>query len=411
MIAFAPARWLNVTARRHHAGRDGAAAFSDRAVTGRAIALASLVAVGVELALLAAFLPDTVDRFLYGPPADFHNLYQPARDGELAGLYSPLLVLLFQPLALLPEMAAYRAWFAIGVGAAVAIGVWAQVPLRGIEARTAVVLAPLALPQMHWALRLGHLTPVLVLVAALSLAAFARRGRGREMRGALGIALLSLKPQYLIAPLAYFVVARRFLALVIAAAAALIAALLGFAVVGPAELPGYVMRYLDWGSNSADNLLPVQQAWMVSWTGVQISFGSEPHPLITLDLILLSLGVAALAWWRCDGYARAAAIALMLVPLTPYAQFYDGAFVLAAIALLLRCDLPALARAGCVAALYAAAVVTQASIRFPVRDVLGEGVADGPYLLVPAMVAVTALLAFFGAAGRARSAPGPAQEA
>ena len=31
---------------------------------------------------------------------------------------------------------------------------------------------------------------------------------------------------------------------------------------------------------------------MISWTGVQISLGHEPHPLITLDLILLSLGVA-----------------------------------------------------------------------------------------------------------------------
>ena len=45
--------------------------------------------------------------------------------------------------------------------------------------------------------------------------------------------------------------------------------------------------------------------------------------------------------------------------------------------------------------LYAAAVVTQSNVVFPVKDVLGPAYTHGVYWLAPAMVAATALLALF----------------
>ena len=61
----------------------------------------------------------------------------------------------------------------------------------------------------------------------------------------------------------------------------------------------------------------------------------------------------------------------MFIPLTPYAQFYDGAFVLVAIALIVRAGLPGATAGLLCAGLYLAAVVTQSNVNFPVKDVLG----------------------------------------
>jgi hypothetical protein len=357
-----------------------------------------LAGIGVELALLTAFLPGTVDRVLYGPVADFHNLYEPARERELPGLYNPFLVVLFQPLAWMPEMVAYRVFFAMSTLCIVAIALIAQRAVTSWEARVLVALAPLALPQVHWALRLGHLTPLLLLVALLGLLAL----RTHPRRAALLFAFLSIKPQYLIAPVAYLAVRRewRLLATVVGAAAAMAA--VGLAIIGPSSIAELTSRYFDWGPNSSDNLLPIQQSWMVSWPGVQISLGREPHPLITLDLILLSLAVATCAWLRAPSWLHGAVVALMLIPLTPYAQFYDGALVLVAIALLLRTNLAPVMKATLCVGLYLAAIATQASVVFPVKDVLGPAHTHGVYWLTPAMVAATAIILL--ASGRSTKA-------
>lgn len=355
----------------------------------RAAPYLCLAGIGAELALLTAFLPGTVDRLMHGPVADFHNLYEPARDRELPGLYNPFLVLLFQPLTWMPEMVAYRVFFVMSTVCVVAISLITVRAVNSWEARVLVALAPLALPQVHWALRLGHLTPLLLLVALTALLAITTHPR----RAAALFALLSIKPQYVIAPAAYLVVRRKWRLLSITVGTGLLLAVAGLAVIGPGSVGELASRYFDWGPNSSDNLLPIQQSWMVSWPGVQISFGREPHPLLTLDLILLSLAVAACTWLRAPVWAHGAAVALMFIPLTPYAQFYDGAFVLVAIALLLRTEhSPALKSVLCVG-LYAAAVATQAAVVFPVKDVLGPAHTHGAYWLAPAMVMATAVIA------------------
>jgi hypothetical protein len=362
------------------------------AVSGLLRALAPyalLAAIGVELALLTAFLPETVDRLVNGPSADFHNLYQPARDRELAGLYSPFLILLFQPLALLPEMAAYRLFFVVNVAALVGVSLLMQRGVRLIEARVAVALAPLALPQVHWALRLGHLTPLLAVALLGGLILLQTRPRW----GAVVLAFVSLKPQYAIAPLVYLCWKRQFRLVAVMAGLSAALAAAGFALAGPDSVPRFFARYVDWGPNSTDNLLPVQQSWMISWTGFQLSLWREANPLITFDLIALSLAIAMFTWSRAGRPAGAAVVALMLVPLTPYAQFYDGALVLVAIALILRTGLATWTRVSLSAGLYLAAIVTQANIPFPAKDVLGPAQSNGVYWLTPAFVLAAAAIA------------------
>jgi hypothetical protein len=96
--------------------------------------------------------------------------------------------------------------------------------------------------------------------------------------------------------------------------------------------------------------------------------GIEPNPVVTFDLMLLSLGVITLAWLRTDARTGACVTALAMLLLTPYAQFYDFGLVVVGMALLLRSGLaPALAGA-MVGALYAAAVVTQANTIYPTKD-------------------------------------------
>lgn len=350
---------------------------------------ALLVVIGVEFALLTAFLPDTVDRFVHGPTSDFHNLYEVARNRDVPGLYSPFLVVLLYPIAQLPEMAAYQTFFAINIACLVVIALISQSAVRSFEAKTAVALAAFALPQVHWALRLGHMTPLLALVALLALITVQQR----PVRGALLLALLSLKPQYLIAPMAYLCVKRQFrLAAIVVGASGALAAM-GFLLIGPGGVLEFTSLYLDWGPNSSDNLLPVQQSWMISWTGVQLSLGREANPLLTFDLILLSLGIAAVAWLRTDTARGIAAVALMFLPLTPYAQFYDGALGLVPIALILRTDLSALAKASFYGAIYLAAIVTQANVNFPATDILGLAHTYGFFWLTPVLVAATVALA------------------
>ncbi|MBI5289261.1 MAG: DUF2029 domain-containing protein [Chloroflexi bacterium] len=369
------------------------AAVLDAAVPGfRALAPYALLAiVGVELALLTAFLPGTVDRSLHGPTADFHNLYGPAHNRELPGLYSPFLVVLLYPIALLPEMDAYRVFFGLNVACLVAVALVMQGGVRSFEAKAAVALAPVALPQVHWALRLGHLTPIIALLLIASLMLLQTRPR----HAAALLALVSIKPQYLIAPVLFLFWKRRFRLVAIVIATSALLAGLGFAVIGPDSVRQFVAYYLDWGPNSTDNLLPVQQSWMISWTGFQLSLGQPANPLLTLDLVILSLGVALFAWARTAGAASAAVTGLMLIPLTPYAQFYDGALVLVAIALILRTDTPVMVRGALSAALYLAAVATQASIPFPVKDVLGPAHTNGIYWLAPALVLSAATFAIF----------------
>jgi hypothetical protein len=364
--------------------------------TAVARALMLPIAVGVELAVLVAFAPDTVARGWNGPTGDFHNLYVRGRDLQLMGMYNPVLTPLLYPLHWLGELNAYRFLFAVNLCSLFAVAVIAQRAVNSLEAKAAVFLAVVAFPQMHWALRLGHLTPLLALVSLTALLMFGRRPRG----AAAMLSLLSIKPQYAVAPFLYLLRQRAFrlAAIMLGAAAAL--AVVGFLVIGPASIREFLSLYFDWGSDSADDLLPIQQSWMYSWPGVQISLGLEPNPVITFDLMLLSLGIVLLAWLRTDARGGLCVTAFAMLLLTPYAQFYDFGLAVVGMALLLRSGINPPLAAVLFGGLYVAAVVTQSNTIYPTKDLLGPAQTDGVYWLTPAILFVIAVIAIIGPATR-----------
>lgn len=356
--------------------------------------VALLVAIGIELAVLVAFVPDTITRFWAGGPGDFANLYVRARHLRLMGLYSPVLTPILYPISLAGLHAGFRIFFCINVAALLAVAYIAQRPLRMPEARAATVLAVVSLPQAQWALRFGHTTPLLALAMLCGFLLVQRH----PVRGAAVLALLSIKPQYAMAPMLYLAARRRFLLIGVLAGVSLALAAIGFAVVGPGEAAAYVRDGLSWGSNTTSNLLPVQQAWMYSWPGFLISIGVEPNRLLTADLLLLSAGVTLVACARLDGMRAASVAALSMILVTPYSQFYDACLLTAAFALLVRAQLRPAVTGALVGGLYLAAVVSQANTVYPVRDVLGDASTGGVFWITPALLIAVAVLAVFAPA-------------
>jgi hypothetical protein len=140
----------------------------------------------------------------------------------------------------------------------------------------------------------------------------------------------------------------------------------------------------------------VQQSWLYSWPGVQLSAGIAPNPLITFQLIGLSLLTVALAWANTGAATRVAVTAFAMLLLTPYAQFYDFGMIAAGMALTLRAPLATPVKAAVWLILWPAALITQDNTVFPTTDALGAGHTDGFYWLTPAILGVIALLAVAG---------------
>lgn len=396
-----------------------------RPTLGRPWALGGLVSalllalIGVELAVLVALLPETLETWWRADgTGDFGNFFRAAEELRPNGLYSPGLSLLLHPLTYLGIANAYRVYVGLGGLAVLAVAYLAQRGVGTPEGRLAVALGVVSIPQMHWALRLGHLTPLLALAA---LAGFLLLRR-RPFLAGLCFALLIVKPQYAAIPALYLLWTRngRALAALLAGAAALEVA--GFAAAGFDSVGPYISGFFDWGADARDNLLPYQQAWQYAWQGFLVSAGIDPNPLVIFDLLFVSLAVVALVWARADRSGAMAAAALGMLLVTPYANFYDWGLLVVAGALLLRADvrwkavLPVV-----VLGLYAALLVSQQATPFPAVDVelgfIGTGghffvtPADlvfptgGIYWVTPAALAVVAFLAL---AGQRR---GPSEEA
>src|ERR1700674_610527 len=162
----------------------------------------AFMAIGVELMVLAAWLPDTLgvwfrpDTNGYG---DFPVFYRNASGFYLNGFYSPGLAVIMHPLTYLGMRAAFGVYVGINVAALSGVAYLAQRPVASVPAKIAVVLGVFALPQTHWALRVGHFTEILAFAA---LAGLLLSDRKPFAAGVL-IAVLALKPQYLPVPLLY----------------------------------------------------------------------------------------------------------------------------------------------------------------------------------------------------------------
>ncbi|MBF6600633.1 MAG: DUF2029 domain-containing protein [Dehalococcoidia bacterium] len=363
-----------------------------RAAAPVALRCALLAAIGIELAVLAAWAPDTARRFVSAVPGDWGNLYVRARDLRVMGLYSPVLTPLLFPISLAGINNGYRILFGLNVASALGIAWLAQRPLRSPEARAAAALAVVSLPQLHWAIRFGHVTPILTLAALCGLLLVQRHPR----RGAVLLAAMSIKPQYAVSPFLFFVCRRQFRLLAVLLATAAAGVGIGFVFIGPGGVGEFARLYLDWGPNSTQKLLPVQQAWMYSWPGFLLSVGVEPNRLLTADLLLLSAAVAGVAFARLDAAKAAAVVPLAMILVTPYAQFYDASLIAASFALLLRCGLAPRTAGLMIASLYIAALVSQTNTNYPARDVLGAASTGGPFWLTPALLLAVAVLAICG---------------
>jgi hypothetical protein len=364
-----------------------------------------LALVGIEVAALVALLPDTVSIWWQGKPSpDFQLLLNAARDLKPNGLYSPGLSLLLYPLTLLDEANAYRVYAGLGALAVLAVAYLAQRGIRPVEARMAVTLGIISVPQMHWALRFGHLTPFLAL-AALGGFLLLRR---RPYLAGLCFAFLVLKPQYAPIPALYLLWTRNGRALAGLLGGAVLLETAGFAAAGLGEIGPYVRGLLDMGSDSRDNLAAIQQSWQYAWPGFLKSAGLEANPLLVADALALSLAAVMLVWFRGSAPTAVAATALGMLVVAPYANFYDWGLLVVAGALLLKADirwkslLPVIA-----VGLYVALIATQAATPWPIEgleinviqtgDQLSLAVGDigtrGLYWVTPAALAAVCFLA------------------
>ena len=373
-----------------------------------------IVLIGVELAVLVAWLPDTVTMWWKADhPTDFSRFYEVAADLAPAGLYSPRRSLMLYPLTLLDLPNAYRALTTMSVLSLLAIAYLAQRGVSSWAGRLAIVLGVLAIPQMHWAMRIGHLTPILSLLA---LGGFLMHKKHPILAG-LCFAMLSIKPQYAVVPIIYLLWSRNGRALVAFFVGVAVLELTAFAVVGFDTFGDYISQVVDWGVDSRDNRV-AYKAWQYSWPGFLISAGLKPNPLVIFDLIALSFGIIVLVWMRANQSVAIVAAALGMLLIVPHANFYDWGLIVVAAVLLFRADIPWKGMAPVlVLGLYAALLASWASTNWPpaggrygVPSPTGEFIpaqygdyspALGLYWITPVALAVVCLL-LFSARGNAR---------
>lgn len=377
------------------------------------IAALLFAAIGVEVMTLAAWMPDTLrkwwnpDRYGYG---DFDMFYQDSKAGAPTGQYNVGIAFLMRGLTWMDIRTAYQTWVILNAAAMAGVAWLAQRPVRSLAAKAAVALAVFALPQTQWVLRIGHFTPILALLSLGGLLLVERRPM---LAGGL-FGLIALKPQYLPVLLLYLLWGRRWRAL--AGVAVMIATLtsLGIAAVGfdglLTQLQGLPRAQLD----QSGLLTGTQQAWQYSWQGFLISAGIDPNPLVTADLMALSLASVALVWWKGTPEAAKTAAVLGTLLLVPYSTFYNWCLIAVAGALLLRTQLqprwltPIILVGGAIAA-----AATQKATPYPSTDLLAPAATHGLYWLQPVAllsVFVLALAARKEAAGGEEEA-GPSREA
>lgn len=372
-------------------------------------------AVGVELAVLATWLPDTLGSWLnpdkngYG---DFPLFYRNAETFSLNALYSPGLAVLMHPLTYVGQRPAFAIYVAVNIAALCGVAFLAQRGVGSVPAKVAIALAIFALPQTHWAIRIGHFTEILALAALGGLLLSDRR----PVAAGLCIAALALKPQYLPVPLLYLAFTRNWRALATVFGAF---AVLGIAGVAAAALrdPSGIRMFLYTGDYYAhripeawtfltagqrDQAYP--QGWQYSWYGFLLSIGVQPNPLIAGDLMLLTLGAVVVVWWKCTLPCAKVATALGMLLLAPHSSFYNWSMLSVAAALLLRCDLrPRALVPVLLVTMGLAAAASQNATPFPLPyDAYRPASTLGIYWVQPVALASIVVLAF---AGRRRTMP------
>jgi hypothetical protein len=377
-------------------------------------------AIGVELIVLATWLPDTLSVW-FNPEkngfGDFPVFYRNARTFSLNALYSPGLTVVMHPLTYMSMRSAFIIYTGVNVAALLGVAYLAQRAVASMPAKAAVFLGVLALPQTHWAIRVGHFTEVLAFAALAGL----MLGERKPVVAGLLIAVLALKPQYLPLPLLYFAFSRNWRA-VAACVGALV--LLGFAGIAasvirdPSMLTTTGHYYVErvpalFHLLTADQRdMTYQQGWQYSWFGFLLSIGLQPNPLIAFDLIALSVASVGLVWWKGTPGAAKVAAALGMLLLAPHSTFYNWSMLSVAGALLLRAEIrPRWVVPAMLVGMVAAAAASQNATPFPLPyDAYRPADTLGVYWVQPAALASIFLLLIIGRRDRTASAPNGAPE-
>jgi hypothetical protein len=365
-------------------------------------------AIGVELMILAAWLPDTLGVWFYPDKngyGDFPIFYRNASSLYLNGFYSPGLAVLMHPLTYLDMRAAFGVYFGINVAALAGVAYVAQRSVESWPARIAVALGVFALPQTHWALRVGHFTEILAFAALAGLLLSDRK----PVAAGICIAVLALKPQYLPVPLFYLAWSRNWRVLAVAVGTLTALGAAGIAVFAAHTQHGASLAYLgDFYGNGLQHAAAFlttgqqdqsyQQGWQYSWYGFLLSLGIDPNPLLAADLFVLSAAAMVVGWWKCTPSVAKVVTALGMLLLTPHSTFYNWSMLAVAGVLLLRSDLrPRYLVAMLIGGMSLAAVATQNATPFPLPvDVYRPAATLGFYWLQPMALLSIVVLAVYG---------------
>lgn len=247
----------------------------------------------------------------------------------------PTLALLTVPLLILPPLFAWIAWSGANLAAAIAAVVVLVRRLK-IEASTVAFIILASFP-LFYTILLGQVEGILLLAMAIFILELRR---GNEIRAALALSVLALKPQLLIAPIVFLVATghrRAFLTTMAAGAVQLAVSVL---VVGVSGMQEYIRfgRRLSQPEGIAATNVP----GMVNLRALAVrAFPDGETPLVNATIMICSIALLCLAaylWRRMGREALAGtgcALLMTTTLLTAYHALYHTAIFAALAAVFL----------------------------------------------------------------------------
>lgn len=305
----------------------------------------------------------------------------------------PLLAILTVPLLVLSPLVAWITWGAMNIAAAVA-AVSALARRLGIEWSTVAFVILGSFP-LFYTVFLGQVEGILLLAMVIFVLELRR---GNEVRAALALSVLALKPQLLVAPLVFIAVTGRRRAVLTVVASGIVQLAISTLVIGVSGMRAYIEfgRRLSQPEGIAATNVP----GMVNLRAIAIrAFPGWESQFVNLMIFAGSMALLALAaylWWRLGHEALSGpGLALLMTTtlLTAYHALYHTAIFATLGAVFL---IEAAWRRGDVAG--ARRIVTFAWLMFAFMPIL-------PFLVVqssriPAMISTLGIVIIWGMALR-----------